>query len=580
MRTYFENSEWQSHNFDKWHSIIIEDVIAINSNVSWIECLRKMCSQMNTIQRDVNSAYHDSIRLRKNIIRICKDHLVLIFALINSSMNTLILMNTLQSSIINYETVRKFFAHQQYHQNDEIDDHYFIDRQYRREDESSYDRRVEFFREGFRDKSSDKFQNRRFKTCFVCDKFDCWSINHSDKKRKDSKKRFSDRFSQFRNNNRLTQYICEYESTEKNDDHDEMIQYFEKFSISIISASISAITSAISSMNFTNALLIEFESNELFLTSFDELQNIEFDTTINLLANQAFKHRLISKNCIIIIALINESFDFNFIIITNSRYDDHEFKSILMNCETANRSTKSIEQFKALQRISDVILNKKTIESSIRFDIDDTLILEFVELNISFEIINFHIIKVNLSFLICLNDLNRLSIYFNNLINEMIQKMFDVQIDSKIRRHSVIKWYAHAFLLWKIFTYALIAEFIDENLCHLIEIELRRLHRRFDHFSARRLYEILTRSDHIVESRAIDQLNKYCHHCQVHEKSLERFSFFIRDADIEFNFHILMNILYIEIKLESENKSMLHIVDEATRFQIERWFRNVSARHV
>jgi hypothetical protein len=251
-----------------------------------------------------------------------------------------------------------------------------------------------------------------------------------------------------------------------------------------------------------------------------------------------------------------------------------------MNCETANRSTKSIEQFKALQRISDVILNKKTIESSIRFDIDDTLILEFVELNISFEIINFHIIKVNLSFLICLNDLNRLSIYFNNLINEMIQKMFDVQIDSKIRRHSVIKWYAHAFLLWKIFTYALIAEFIDENLCHLIEIELRRLHRRFDHFSARRLYEILTRSDHIVESRAIDQLNKYCHHCQVHEKSLERFSFFIRDADIEFNFHILMNILYIEIKLESENKSMLHIVDEATRFQIERWFRNVSARHV
>jgi hypothetical protein len=89
---------------------------------------------MNTIQRDLNSAYHDSIRLRKNIIRICRDHSALIFELINSSMNTLTLMNILQSSIINYEIVRKSSAHQQYHQNDEIDDHYLIDKQYRRED--------------------------------------------------------------------------------------------------------------------------------------------------------------------------------------------------------------------------------------------------------------------------------------------------------------------------------------------------------------------------------------------------------------------------------------------------------------
>jgi hypothetical protein len=49
--------------------------------------------------------------------------------------------------------------------------------------------------------------------------------------------------------------------------------------------------------------LIEFESSELFLISVDELQNIEFDTTTSLLANRAFKHRLIFKNCIIIIAL-------------------------------------------------------------------------------------------------------------------------------------------------------------------------------------------------------------------------------------------------------------------------------------
>jgi hypothetical protein len=258
-----------------------------------------------------------------------------------------------------------------------------------------------------------------------------------------------------------------------------------------------------------------------------------------------------------------------------------------MNCETTNRSTENIEQFKALQRISDVILNTKTVESSIRFDIDDTLILELIELNISLEIINFHIVRINISFLLCLNDLNRLKMYFNNLINEMIQKILEdqnitnFQISLRIRRHSVIRRYDHAFLLWKIFTYSLIAEFIDENSCLLIEIELRRLHRRFDHSSTRRLYEILTRSDHDnIESRVIEHLNKYCHHCQLHEKSFERFSFSIRNSDSEFNFNILMNILYIEIKFENENKLVLHLMNEAIRFQVDRWLRNISARHV
>jgi hypothetical protein len=93
-------------------------------------------------------------------------------------MNNVILMNNLQSSIINYEIVRKSFVHQQYHQNDETDDHYFTDKQYRRRDydrrDESSDRRVEFYRDESRDdKSNDRFQNRRLKKCFVCDKFDC-----------------------------------------------------------------------------------------------------------------------------------------------------------------------------------------------------------------------------------------------------------------------------------------------------------------------------------------------------------------------------------------------------------------------
>jgi hypothetical protein len=54
----------------------------------------------------------------------------------------------------------------QYQQNeDEIDDQYFIDKQYRRK--RSFNRR-----ENFRDED-DRFQARRLKKCFVCEKSDC-----------------------------------------------------------------------------------------------------------------------------------------------------------------------------------------------------------------------------------------------------------------------------------------------------------------------------------------------------------------------------------------------------------------------
>jgi hypothetical protein len=210
----------------------------------------------------------------------------------------------------------------------------------------------------------------------------------------------------------LNQYIADYESIIIDSNDEYAAQFFDELAIS-------------PAFEIDIIKLIEFESDELFLTSF-----------IGALADKAFQHRLISEN--ITNALINEPF--NYTSITDSRYDDTEFKGILVNCGAADRSTEDMGQFKALQRISNgnVALNKKAIESSIKFEIDNILILGFVELNISLEIITFHIVGVNTSFLLCLNDFDRLGIYFNNLINEIVQHE---------RRHSVIRRYEHAFLL-------------------------------------------------------------------------------------------------------------------------------------
>jgi tRNA G10 N-methylase Trm11 len=59
------------------------------------------------------------------------------------------------------------------HSNQNQNDQYVMDRQYRR-NKSSYDRRDDHRRDEFRDKSNDRFQsNRRLKRCFVCDKSEC-----------------------------------------------------------------------------------------------------------------------------------------------------------------------------------------------------------------------------------------------------------------------------------------------------------------------------------------------------------------------------------------------------------------------
>jgi hypothetical protein len=79
---------------------------------------------------------------------------------------------------------------------------------------------------------------------------------------------------------------------------------------------------------------------------------------------------------------------------------------------------------------------------------------------------------------------------------------------------------------------------------------------------------ILDRSDHEINSQAIEYLIKYCHHCQIHEKFSNRFSFTLKD-DLEFNFNVIVDILYLEVKSDV-NKSILHIMNETIRFQVDR----------
>ena len=133
-----------------------------------------------------------------------------------------------------------------------------------------------------------------------------------------------------------------------------------------------------------------------------------------MLINKIFEHRIISSNNIIIFV----SMLYNFISSTNTCYDEFKFKELLIDFDAAIKSIDKIEQFKILQKIISIKLNETIVESAnFVFDIDSTFSINTVNLNISIRKIAFYIVRVNMSFLLCLVDMNKLNTFFNNLIN-------------------------------------------------------------------------------------------------------------------------------------------------------------------
>ncbi len=115
-----------------------------------------------------------------------------------------------------------------------------------------------------------------------------------------------------------------------------------------------------------------------------------------------------------------------------------------------------MKQFKVLQRISDDIRLSKSNQLTFKFEIENTKSVDSIKLETSFEMIILYIVKINISFLLSLVDLNRLNFYFNNLINELMQDRSIIiifQINMKNNHHSkndcysVIRRYKHVFLL-------------------------------------------------------------------------------------------------------------------------------------
>jgi hypothetical protein len=115
--------------------------------------------------------------------------------------------------------------------------------------------------------------------------------------------------------------------------------------------------------------------------------------------------------------------------------------------------------------------------------------------------VEFHVVHADTPFLLCLADMDALQVYYNNLSDTLV---------TPTGSFSVIRRFGHPFLCWEESLQLLISDSLEWNSCLLSKTELRRLHRRFGHPSAERLYRVLERSGHEdIEKQTLNYLTKF-----------------------------------------------------------------------
>ena len=318
--------------------------------------------------------------------------------LVNSSNDVIDLINNLHFSIINYETVHRSFAYENYVQfyndkmkNDEIENKmFFIDRRYQNHKSNYRDRnrsyiksRNAFFRKLF------KFSFQRQKKCFVCEKIDCWSINHIQQKRNDSIKKFENQkfhfWIKFDFNKKIQLWIIEY----KNENENKTIYFFDNLIINFETYNVNFDW-------FEKIKSNSFNSHQFFIL-YESFENFESLIIIEQFVKNFLIHQ-INKRDEIIASISFTSYVFN--TITKSRYDFFEFKKFFIDSKTAAKSNANIDQFETLQRIDNSIkINHNTTKSiNFIFEMNTISSINSINFNTFIKLIIFFIIIENIFF--------------------------------------------------------------------------------------------------------------------------------------------------------------------------------------
>lgn len=360
----------------------------------------------------------------------------------------------------------------------------------------------------------------RQKKCFVCKRPGCWSTNHSSK----------ERLKAYRNSKILRQFITSLSpETESDEEEQETADALDDVIAHIIEIG----------QNDKHDITEDDGSSFSHIASIDDKdESASFSAQ---LSDSIMTHALTTR-------------------VPQSRFGGN-FNGIMIDTGAARGSSAGKAQYQAYCSKTGRQVNiNESRAARCHFGIGSAVSLGTA--SITFPIGSFwvsfdaHIVDADTPILMSIDDMDRLGVYLNNLENVLVHS----KTGSKV---PITRVRGHPFVQWNSF-----------SSCHLTEIELRRLHRRFGHPSTEKLLNILHRAE-IADigpntRKILSNIERTCGPCQTYAQRPRRFKFTLRD-DKEFNHTIYADIFYID------KKPILHVVDEATYFQSAKWLENMEA---
>ena len=524
---FHENRNLQRYLQD-WTSMTFRSVQREDPDKSYEEILDTLVRRLESCRVALGESYRPDILLKDAVARACNGipELAIGLAQNTSTVRSHELINNLRYSARTYETMRMNtpMANLTMTADDPAEVHY-TDRRYTKFKTPSSSRSGSTGRGRTRSRGnfrSNRFQGRGKKVCYICGKPDCWSTNHSKEERRK-------KYDEYRKSDNATYF-------------GEEVEGYHTF-------------------------LAQFEGvNEGEEGSTDDEEDFGEEE-----ADLFFVQDETREGAAKIQIPDDEETAFQFLL--EDRYSSEQFQGIIPDTGAAALSTAGIEQYHALRsKYPDILpLDETRAEGEyVKFGKGaKTRSLGTVTVPTQFGEMIFHVIHAPTPFLLCIDDMDRLRVLFDNINNLLIQQL----PGGKSKAIPVTRRWGHPWLSPD-------TEPITQqgNNSFLTDTELRRLHRRFGHPASARLARLLSNAGEPGNWEALQAIEDLCHQCQTHTRKPSRFRFNLKDdQDVRFNSEIIVDIMYLNA---DGNKPVLHVVDQTTAFQGGQFLPSSSAKDV
>ncbi|KAI6249905.1 hypothetical protein HI914_02027 [Erysiphe necator] len=394
LKAHFDTEVNHNTYYTNWITITFTKIRQENSEKTLQEVLQILIDKLELCQRALGQNYAGEEVLRTAVIMACRGIPELKNALFKPAKCCEELFSDLRSSI--EASLNDFPPRQFMNNNHNLIDQFYLDRRYNTNRQGSYNNvgKRNHDREDLRENNyrQERFSNNKKgqrmwkKKCLICGKEGCWSTKHPIDERRRAR----------------NQYLahCQYTGDTSKD--------FATY-------------------------LVGYEGHDMDTNEDDYLSDLEdenYSADIeNYLMNQAYLHQLTGTDAL----KEQQNTPANQFLIED-RYSRTVFQVILPDTGAAKFSTAGLEKFLVLSREnSSIKLDKSTAGlASVCFGKGSTVTsIGTTLISTPLGETTFHILNTPTPFLLCLTDMDRMGVYFNNTTDELVKENIRITVIRK-----------------------------------------------------------------------------------------------------------------------------------------------------